>query len=130
MKKIKGDGYVFGDKELTYYDKQAILYFKCHFKITSMMDDLKVFVGEQYALGLDQVEPYSIYNFVVKLYFKLVNRGYIAVSYEDFVLNLFGYEKSIGHVGMIKKLRAEIQGTKTKGLDLGEADFSLLPKAQ
>lgn len=119
---------IFDDNELTYYDKQAILYFKLHFKTTDMIEDLKVFAGKQYGLDVDQVERYSIYNFVVKLYFKLINIGTIKVSYEDFVMNLFGYEKNIDHLGMIKKLRAEIQFIKAKDFELGEPDYTLLPK--
>jgi hypothetical protein len=119
---------MFGDNELTHYDKQAILYFKDHFKTADMMEDLKVFVGHQYALDVNQVEHYSIYNFVVKLYFKLINLGVINISYEDFVLKLFGYEKSIDYIGMIKKLRSEIANTETKKLNIGDADYTLLPK--
>lgn len=114
-------------KELSYIEQQAMLYFKLHFKIEDLMEDLKVFVGREYALDVNQVEHYSIYHFVVKLYFKLVKLNIIKVSYEDFVLDLFKYERSIDYIGMIKKLRGLIQNAETNGM-LGEPDFSLLPK--
>lgn len=117
------------DKELTYIEKQVILYFKLHFKINDLMEDLKIFVGREYALYIEQVENYSIYHFVVKLYFKLVKLNIIELTYEEFVMGLFGYEKSIDYLGMIKKLRSLIQNAKTNGI-VGEPDFTLFPKKE
>jgi len=116
-------------KDLTFIEQQAVLYFKLHFKITDMMEDLKVFVGREYALDIEHVEHYSIYNFVVKLYSKLIKLNIIKLSYEEFILELFKYERSIDYIGMIKKLRALIQNAATQGT-IGEPDFSLLPKKE
>jgi hypothetical protein len=119
---------MFSDHQLTYCDQQAILYCKLHFKTTNTIEDLKVFVGKQYALGHDQIDMHSIYHFVVKLYFKLIAKGLINVNYEDFVLELFKHRKNIDHLGLIHTLKALIQDVNVSGLNLGEPDYSLLPK--
>jgi len=115
-------------KDLTLHDKQAILYFKCHFQIEDMMQDLKVFVGKQYGFDIDQVMTYHTYDFVCKIYHKLIQAGSIQTTYMDFLSKLFNYEKTHTPESIIKILRAEIQGIVVDDLDLGEPDFTLLPR--
>lgn len=110
-------------------EQQVVLYCKGHFLVTDMMQDLRVLVAEAYRLPLDSMVDYSVYHYMVELWFKLLNdyRKHL------FILDLFKHNKTISYFDFIMMIKSEIANLQVYKndeilIELGDADFSLLPK--
>jgi hypothetical protein len=122
--------------ELTHMEKQIILYTKGHF--TSEIGginynrDLKYFAAKIYGLWPKQVEKRTLFHMIVTLYQKLIDAGYIKFDLEEYLSRLMKrawlhYDmKDISFENILDQMLAEIQGTTVKGMELGEADLSIL----
>lgn len=110
-------------------EKQLILYTKGHYsKSGYLIDDMKVIVGKAYALSFEHVEMYSIYNFAIKSYDKLVEGGYISHNKgtAEYILTKV-YSKGLNREdnSLLEFMLGEISIIKVKGLELGEIDFEI-----
>lgn len=115
--------------ELSYIEKQTILYTKLHFKITDMIEDLKVLTGHQFSLDVEHVELRNMYNFILDLYMKLQHMGYINTTMKQFLVEMFHLKgDTVNITDVVRQLFREIQAVKVAGLNLGEADYCLLSK--
>lgn len=112
--------------KLSQMEKQLILYTKGHFKKSgNLIEDLKVFVGEAYALSLEHVEMYSIYNFVIQTYDKLMYAKYIThQSPTEYLLTkIYSRDLKRDDNSLLEFLLGDISIVKVKGLDLGLVDL-------
>ncbi len=110
-------------------EKQLILYTKGHFlKSGNLIDDMKVIVGKAYALSFEHIEMYSIYNFVIKLYNKLVEGGYISHNKgtaEYILTKVYSRGLNRGDNSLLEFMLGEISIVKVAGLELGEIDYDI-----
>jgi hypothetical protein len=70
---------------------------------------------------------------IVTLYQKLIDAGYIRFDLESYLSRLmknawlhYGDGDNISFKNILYSMLAEIQGTSVKGMELGEADLSIL----
>ncbi|RKJ30106.1 hypothetical protein D7X33_41850, partial [Butyricicoccus sp. 1XD8-22] len=106
---------------LTNEEKQLILYAKGHYtKSSYLIDDLKVIVGKAYALSFKHVEMYSIYNFVIRIYDKLVEGRYISHNKgtAEYILTKV-YSRGLNREdnSLLEFMLGEISIVKVKGLE-------------
>jgi hypothetical protein len=118
------------------YEKQLILYTKGHFKEINYNRDLKYFAAKLYDLYPSQVEQYSIIHMVTHIYQKLVTSGYIRFILPLFLDDIFkrAWRENGNHNAswdtVLNQMLAEIQNTRVQGLNLGEADISILTEVE
>lgn len=112
-------------------EKQIVLYFKLRFKITDMMEDLRILVAENFGIPVDSTMNYHIYDHMLDIFFRLQKSGHITIGTQEFLEQLFSYNrKVVDQRIMIERLRAHIQNCKGEGLNLGEPDYALLPERE
>lgn len=110
-------------------EQQVVLYCKGHFLVTDIMEDLRVLVSNAYRLPLDETKDYSIYHYMVELGFKLIDE----YRRQRMIFDLFKHNKTISYIDMIMMIKSEIASLQVYKndeilIELGDADFSLLPK--
>ena len=117
--------------ELTHSEKQFVLYTKGHFvKSENKINDINKIVARAFRLPEDDVGLYSVIHFVTQLFDRLIQNGHIPTEgktplkymldyiYKD---NLKCDDETLFHFMFYR-----IQNTRSKGLELGEADSSYL----
>jgi hypothetical protein len=120
--------------DLHYWEKQLILYTKCHYGRIDYENDLKRFAAELYYQSLEHVEQYSVLHMVVNLYQRLVDNEKLPFKLERFISDVFRRSwrerdsREVSYDDVIRQLLAEIQGMEVlgRGLDLGSPDEKML----
>ena len=117
------------NKELDYFDKQIILYCKNWFKVTNIIDDLKVFVGKWAGIKTEHVETFYVYTRLLEIFFITCEQ-----KAEYMFLDIFKDKKQITIEDMIRKIYNELGQLKVFDgkidnviWDLGEPDYNILP---
>ena len=121
--------------ELSYWEKQLILYTKGHYARVDYEKDLKEFPAKAYLLGVEHTDQSNVFNFVTRLYTTLYENGHIPFTLEGFLTNIFKrvrFDKdnnSVDRMTIMKQMLADIQGMRVLGrIELGEPDEELRKK--
>lgn len=118
-------------KEITYWEKQLILYTKGHFgKVIYTDNILKLFAAKLYDLDIERVDPYNVNHMIMYLFETLVEKHYIKMPYLELFHRLFkqankNQRKEINGEDIRIVMLNHMQGILSKGLDLGVADEDL-----
>jgi hypothetical protein len=117
-------------EKLTKMEQQVILYSKNWFERTELLNDLRVFVSNEYRLTVEYTYDYSIYYFITGLWFKLFDQE----KAKMLIRELFRSRTNINYKDIIETMMSDFAnlGVYDKEgnemLELGEPDYSLLPK--
>jgi hypothetical protein len=117
-------------EKLTKMEQQVILYSKNWFERTELLNDLRVFVSKAYMISLEHMYDYSVYHFITQLWFKLFDYDKVQMI----VRELFKSKRDINYKDIIETMMSDFANLRVydkdgvEVLELGEPDYSLLPK--
>lgn len=87
--------------ELTYWEKQLILYSKLHFPRSGDLDDVKLMVAKEYGLPLKYVDNQTLSDFLFGLHEKLVENDFIRFDLENFIVVMFHMRSMLSHKDVV-----------------------------
>ncbi|ASA22711.1 hypothetical protein [Paenibacillus donghaensis] len=68
--------------ELNYGEKKLILYTKGHYRNKNLMEALRIITAWNFQIPLESTESYHIYDFVLKVFIQLQEKGYVESPYD------------------------------------------------
>lgn len=116
--------------DLTYWEKQLVLYTKMHFGKINYKHHLKYFTAKNHQVSDSDVSLVNMFSMVSSTYKKLVMVNHSEFDIQNFILDVFKNAAHSGNHGradmwdVMETMLSEIQNSQPKalGLDLGVLD--------